>query len=50
MKEIKIGMSQKHEEILEEERLIQTLMVQTEDYKKGVAALKEKRKPAFKGR
>jgi 2-(1,2-epoxy-1,2-dihydrophenyl)acetyl-CoA isomerase len=29
------------EEILEEERLIQTLMVQTEDHKEGVAAFKK---------
>lgn len=38
------------EEILEEERLTQVLMVQTEDHKEGVTAFKEKRKPAFRGR
>lgn len=38
------------EEILEEERLTQVLMVQTEDHKEGVAAFKEKRKPVYKGR
>lgn len=38
------------EEILEEERLTQVLMVQTDDHKEGVAAFKEKRKPVYKGR
>jgi len=38
------------EEILEEERLTQVLMVQTEDHKEGVAAFKEKRNPVYKGR
>jgi 2-(1,2-epoxy-1,2-dihydrophenyl)acetyl-CoA isomerase len=38
------------EEILEQERITQTLMVQTEDHQEGIAAFKEKRKPSFKGR
>jgi 2-(1,2-epoxy-1,2-dihydrophenyl)acetyl-CoA isomerase len=37
-------------EILEQERLIQTLMVETEDHQEGIAAFKEKRKPIFKGK
>ncbi|ABO66899.1 MULTISPECIES: enoyl-CoA hydratase/isomerase family protein [Geobacillus] len=38
------------EEILEEERLIQGLMVETDDHREGVAAFKEKRKPVFQGK
>jgi 2-(1,2-epoxy-1,2-dihydrophenyl)acetyl-CoA isomerase len=38
------------EEILEQERITQTLMVQTEDHQEGIAAFKEKRKPEFKGK
>jgi 2-(1,2-epoxy-1,2-dihydrophenyl)acetyl-CoA isomerase len=37
-------------EILEQERITQTLMVQTDDHKEGVAAFKEKRKPVYKGK
>ncbi|PGY06391.1 enoyl-CoA hydratase/isomerase family protein [Bacillus sp. AFS031507] len=37
-------------EILEQERLIQTLMVQTEDHQEGIAAFIKKRKPEFKGK
>jgi 2-(1,2-epoxy-1,2-dihydrophenyl)acetyl-CoA isomerase len=38
------------EEILEQERITQTMMITTDDHKEGIAAFKEKRKPNFKGR
>ncbi|TYR78612.1 enoyl-CoA hydratase [Priestia megaterium] len=37
------------EQVLEQERLTQMLMVETHDHKEGVAAFKEKRKPVFQG-
>ncbi|WP_082235092.1 enoyl-CoA hydratase/isomerase family protein [Halobacillus massiliensis] len=38
------------EDILEQERLTQAIMVSTEDHKEGVQAFKDKRKPEFIGR
>lgn len=38
------------EEILEQERITQTLMVTTEDHQEGIQAFKEKRRPNFQGK
>lgn len=38
------------DEMLEQERITQTMMMTTEDHKEGVAAFKEKRNPEFKGK
>lgn len=38
------------EEILEQERITQTMMVNTDDHQEGIAAFKEKRRPQFRGR
>lgn len=38
------------EEMLEQERLNQTLMVSTEDHQEGISAFKEKRQPVFTGK
>ncbi|OIK14497.1 enoyl-CoA hydratase [Bacillus sp. MUM 13] len=38
------------EEMLEQERMTQTLMIATEDHLEGICAFKEKRKPVFKGK
>ncbi|WP_163529126.1 enoyl-CoA hydratase/isomerase family protein [Halobacillus ihumii] len=36
--------------ILEQERLVQTMMAQTNDHKEGIQAFKDKRKPVFAGK
>jgi 2-(1,2-epoxy-1,2-dihydrophenyl)acetyl-CoA isomerase len=38
------------DDILEQERMTQTLMVTTSDHQEGIAAFKEKRKPTFQGK
>ncbi|PLT28220.1 enoyl-CoA hydratase/isomerase family protein [Peribacillus deserti] len=43
------SLSARLEDILEQERITQTLMVATDDHQEGIAAFKEKRKPVFTG-
>ena len=38
------------EQVLEQERLTQVLMVETRDHQEGISAFKEKRKPLFQGK
>ncbi|WP_191562707.1 enoyl-CoA hydratase/isomerase family protein [Metabacillus idriensis] len=38
------------DEILEQERIAQTLMISTEDHQEGIHAFKDKRKPVFQGK